>query len=144
MNKITAPTVPPVEAVLNSLVHAAHAFEERADRALRAVELSMPKLGVLSVIAQAGRPLALSELAERLACVRSNMTQLVDRLEADGLVRRVPDPEDRRSVRAELTSLGEERQAEGAKQLAAVQAEVAGALSEPERAGLFHALSVLK
>ena len=29
-------------------------------------------------------PLPLSQLAERCSCVRSNITQLVDRLEADG------------------------------------------------------------
>ena len=36
-------------------------------------------------------------LAERLTCAKSNVTQLVDRLEADGLVRRKLDPSDRRS-----------------------------------------------
>ena len=35
------------------------------------------------------------------------MTQLVDRLEADGLVRRVADPTDRRSVKAEITDEGQ-------------------------------------
>jgi DNA-binding MarR family transcriptional regulator len=38
-----------------------------------------------------------------MACVRSNITQLIDRMQAEGLVRRIPDPQDRRSVRAALT-----------------------------------------
>ena len=54
----------------------------------------------------------LSELASRMICVRSNITQLMGRLEADGLVQREEDPHDRRCVRATLTPLGRERQRE--------------------------------
>ena len=38
-----------------------------------------------------------------------NVTGLVDHLERDGLVVRVPDPEDRRSVRARLTEEGQRK-----------------------------------
>jgi DNA-binding MarR family transcriptional regulator len=48
------------------------------------VELSPPKYSALNQLVLAGRPLMLGELAARLTCVRSNITQLVDRLEADG------------------------------------------------------------
>lgn len=51
-------------------------------------------------------PITLWELAERLCCTRSNVTQLMNRLEAQRLVRRAPDPADRRSVRAEITEEG--------------------------------------
>jgi DNA-binding MarR family transcriptional regulator len=73
--------------------------------------------------------------------VRSNITQLVDRLEADGLVRRVNDPSDRRSVRAELTELGVERQAAGAEEVARVQKEISGRLSSQDLSSLESALS---
>ena len=91
----------------------------------------MAKFSVLSQLVAAGEPLALGELAGRLSCVRSNMTQLIDRLEADGLVRRVSCPTDRRSVKAEISELGRERQAHAAAEVAKVNAEVAG-LVEPE------------
>jgi hypothetical protein len=65
-----------------------------------------------------------------MTCVRSNITQLVDRLEADGLVSRVEDPRDRRSVRAAITPLGRERQAAGARLVQAIRNDVAEALSE--------------
>jgi DNA-binding MarR family transcriptional regulator len=100
------------------------------------VGLSAAKYSVLALLADAGEPLALSDLAARTSCVRSNMTQLVDRLEADGLVRRVDDPADRRVVRAALTPLGEERQAEGAKQMAKVQKGFAASLTEVDRIAL--------
>ena len=44
---------------------------------------------------------------ERIGCVRSNITGLVDRLQEDNLVRRVDHPEDRRMLFAELTKDGQ-------------------------------------
>ena len=91
------------ERTISSLLRAAHALENKLESSLSRVGLSMPKYSVLSELVTAREALSLSELASRLSCVRSNMTQLVDRLEADGLVTRVNDPGDRRSVRAALT-----------------------------------------
>ena len=129
--------------VMFSLLGAAHALEDRIEQQLGQVGLSMSKLGVLTQLVEAGEPLALSELAARLSCVRSNMTQLVDRLEADGLVRRVDDPADRRSVLAAVTRLGEERQVAGAQELAKVREEFTAALPVADRAALARALAAL-
>ena len=74
------------------LLDAARSIQERLERALEGVGLSSAKYQALEALAQARAPLTLGELAGRLRCVRSNITQLVDRLEADGLVRRVDDP----------------------------------------------------
>jgi DNA-binding MarR family transcriptional regulator len=72
--------------------------------------ISEPKFNVLRSLAQApGHRLPLYMLSERLLVCRSNITALVDRLEEDGLVRRVPDPSNRRQVLAELTPAGYER-----------------------------------
>jgi DNA-binding MarR family transcriptional regulator len=111
-----------------SLIQAAHAIEQRMESALDVVQLSSPKFAVLSILVEAGMPLTLSELAAKSSCVRSNMTQLIDRLEADGLVRRIDDPHDRRSVRAELTPLGRERQSAGARQMDTVREQFADLL----------------
>jgi DNA-binding MarR family transcriptional regulator len=51
----------------------------------------------------------MGELAEMLDVSPRTVTGLVDHLERDGLVRRVDDPHDRRSVYAELTGQGQER-----------------------------------
>ena len=129
--------------VMFSFLGAAHALEDRIEQQLGQVGLSMSKLGVLTQLVEAGEPLALSELAARLSCVRSNMTQLVDRLEADGLVRRVDDPADRRSVLAAVTRLGEERQIAGAQELAKVREEFTAALPVADRVALARALAAL-
>jgi DNA-binding MarR family transcriptional regulator len=106
------------DTTIFSLLHAAHVLEEKVEAALAKVGLSMPKYSVLSELVSADGPLSLSELATRLSCVRSNMTQLVDRLEADGVVKRVDDPADRRAVKAAITDSGREKQAAGAAEIA--------------------------
>lgn len=88
------------------LLDAVRAVEARAEGALAEVGLSLAKLGALRHLVLAAQPLTLSQLAERHCCGKSNVTQLIDRLEADGLVVRESDPEDRRTVRAAVTPAG--------------------------------------
>lgn len=119
-----------------SLIHAAHALEGRLESVLGERGLSLARFGVLDQLVRAGEPLPLSELASRLSCVRSNITQLVDRLEVDGLVHRVDDPADRRSIRAALTPAGEERHADARDLLRAEQRRFAAEVPLDVRATL--------
>ena len=104
----------------------------------------MPKYSVISELVSAGEPLSLSDLATRLSCVKSNMTQLVDRLEADGLVSRVDDPNDRRAVKAAITDEGRKRQAAGAERSSDCTGSSRRALRTEDRAALSRLLTVLK
>jgi len=119
--------------LLLALMGAANSVEQRMEQALAEIGLSLAKLGALTHLAEAGRPITLGELAERVHCVRSNVTQLVDRLESDGLVERQSDASDRRVIRAALTDRGRRLQAAGNGILAEVEATVMGAI-EPARA----------
>jgi DNA-binding MarR family transcriptional regulator len=96
-------------ALLEALLRTQHLYLARLDAALEAQGLSNAKFAALQVLAAADEPLPLWQLAERLACARSNITQLADRLEADGLVQRLPDVADRRSKRAAITEEGRRR-----------------------------------
>ena len=116
----------------------------RLEEALKAVGLSAAKYKVLSQIAKSKEPVPLRLLAEEQQCVASNVTTLVDRLESDGLVRRVDDPADRRSKRAELTELGKEKAQAGARVVAEVEAAFAESLGPTERLALAKVLSSLK
>jgi DNA-binding MarR family transcriptional regulator len=49
-----------------------------------------------------------AELAETVGCTRATITGLVDTLERDGLVRREPDPNDRRMMAVHLTHKGQD------------------------------------
>jgi DNA-binding MarR family transcriptional regulator len=60
------------------------------------------QLRVLTIVAT-NRHTNMSRLAEALDVVPSSASRLCDRLEATGLLRRVPDPRDRREVRLLLT-----------------------------------------
>jgi DNA-binding MarR family transcriptional regulator len=54
-----------------------------------------------------GEPMPMSALAEALHCDNSNITGIVDRLEAAGLAQRQPDERDRRVKAVVLTEKGE-------------------------------------
>ena len=147
MNKSgTRRRTPPVRTddVMWSLMEAAQAVEAQLEKALAQVQLSGAKLAALTHLAEAGEAVPLGELAEQCACVRSNITQLVDRLEADKLVRRVDDPADRRSLRAEITALGRKRQAAGARKVREVRRSLGKALGAIDSVALRRALSQLK
>jgi DNA-binding MarR family transcriptional regulator len=126
------------------LLDAGRAQFARLEDALRSVGLSAAKYYVLSQLADSRDPVPLRQLAQEQECVPSNMTTLVDRLEADGLVRRVDDAADRRSKRAELTALGREKAEAGAKVVAEVEAAFAESLGPTERLALEKVLSALK
>lgn len=69
------------------------------------LDLSPAQCHVLHLI-EPGRPLPMRRLAETLSCDASNVTGLVDRLEARGLVERQPSTEDRRVKVLQLTTAG--------------------------------------
>ncbi len=125
------------------LIRALHAVDERLEEALEPLGLSLAKLGALSKLAEAGQPMPLGSLAERLACVRSNITQLVDRLEADKMVERLYDARDRRSVKAALTDEGRSRQAAGTAALKEVERRLFANLTDEQKGRLLELLEVL-
>jgi DNA-binding MarR family transcriptional regulator len=55
------------------------------------------------------RKLRMAELADRVLLSRSGLTRLIDRLQAEGLVRREPSPEDARGTFTVLTGEGMSR-----------------------------------
>lgn len=129
--------------LLWSIVKTGQAIQERLEASLESTGLSLAKLKALRHLIEADAPMALGQLAEKIACVKSNVTQLVDRLENEGLVKRIPDPTDRRSVLAAVTDSGRERYAAGAAALANAEAELLAELPADARAVLSSALGSL-
>ena len=123
-------------ATLFAFLDVADRMYERISEALGKVGLSYPKFEVLEYLRTTTEPVSLKTLADCQSCARSNITQLMDKLEVEGLVRRVPDPDDRRGVRAELTEDGLARWQEGRTQLDLVLAEFAASFTTPERVQL--------
>jgi DNA-binding MarR family transcriptional regulator len=127
-----------------ALLYAASAVESFFDAKLGEVGLSLPKLAALDRLMQAGGSLPLGQLAERLACVRSNVTQLVDRLDADGLVTREPDPNDRRSRLAVITKAGRRAHERGSAARREAERHLFSALSPAEASQLTEIVAKLE
>ncbi len=64
-------------------------------------------LNSLAVIEGADQPLTPSEISERTLTSSATMTATIDALEGRGWVRRVRNPDDRRSVHVEITDEGQ-------------------------------------
>jgi DNA-binding MarR family transcriptional regulator len=77
------------------------------DRALKPFGLTFSRYEALVLLSftRTGS-LPLGKMAARLMVHSTSITNTIDRLEADGLVRRVPHPTDRRLILAEITDEG--------------------------------------
>jgi len=96
--------------------------------------LSLAWYDVLLQLAEAPqRRLRMAELADRALLSRSGLTRLVDRLQAEGLVRREPSPDDARGTYTILTDAGYRRLRDAAPvHLAGVQRHWLQYFDDPE------------
>ncbi len=88
-------------------------------------------------------PIIMSDLGEELGVTPRNVTKLVDELEAEGLVRRLPHPSDRRATLIELTEKGREKTAEGYAGYVAATSELFSVLSEEDQWELIRLMDLL-
>jgi DNA-binding MarR family transcriptional regulator len=94
-------------AAVTSIMRAQQVLLARLNDLLRPHGLTFPRYEALMLLSftRAGA-LPLGKIGERLQVHRTSVTNIVDKLEADGLVRRVPHEEDRRATLAEITEAG--------------------------------------
>jgi DNA-binding MarR family transcriptional regulator len=98
---------------------------------------SVGKLGLSPMQAHAlrflERPVPMSELADTLWCDASNVTGIVDRLEARGLVERRTSPDDRRVKLLCLTDEGEAARARVVERMERPAPELAALTADEQR-----------
>lgn len=87
------------------LLRASRAVLACVEPRLAAAGLTPTQFGVLEAILHVG-PLSQRELCLKVLTSPGNMTDIVDKLEARGLVHRVRQQADRRAVQVELTTAG--------------------------------------
>ncbi len=76
-------------------------------RSVERWNLTLPQFDVLAELARApGQGFTFVELSRLLLVTSGNLTGIIDRLEAEGLVRREPESSDRRVTRMTLTPRG--------------------------------------
>jgi DNA-binding MarR family transcriptional regulator len=92
---------------VDAVIAVAACTERDLDRHAAEFRISDAKLEVLEVLSCcSGRRTCLFSLGDRLGVTRPNITKLVDGLERQGLVERIPHPVDGRMVQAQLTPEG--------------------------------------
>jgi DNA-binding MarR family transcriptional regulator len=96
-------------AAVTSIMRAQQVLMARLNELLRPHGLTFPRYEALMLLSftRTGA-LPLGKIGERLQVHRTSVTNIIDKLEADGLVRRVPHAEDRRATLAEITPAGRE------------------------------------
>src|SRR5438477_13029583 len=104
------------ERVCQLLVVAAGAAQTLATEPLEPLRLSPRAWRVLSTLVESG-PLTQIELATATATDRTAMVYLLDELDRQGLVARMPNPGDRRSYLIHLTPRGTQTQRNAAAEL---------------------------
>ena len=118
-------------------------FQELNREEFRQYDLSTPQYAILVHAGACEAGVSLSQICEQMLSDNGNLTRLVDRLEARGLVRRVPDPNDRRVTLVQLTEVGKALVAEARPRHRAAIEERMGYLSDEQLAALHNALEML-
>lgn len=88
------------------LMRASESINNRLNRHLSDVDLTLSQFGVLEALLHLG-PLNQKSIAEKLLKSGGNITLVIDNLEKSGWVERQRDPDDRRSMLINLTDEGE-------------------------------------
>ncbi|MCU0887870.1 MAG: MarR family winged helix-turn-helix transcriptional regulator [Rubritepida sp.] len=92
--------------LLYLLARASHTISGEFHAKLRRAGVPVPVWRVLATLS-GGAPETVTGLADACLLQQPTMTKLLDRMVRDELVRRLPDPRDRRVVRIEATAKGE-------------------------------------
>jgi DNA-binding MarR family transcriptional regulator len=108
-------------------------------------DLVSGEFDVLSTLRRAGAPYALTptELFESTMITSGGMTARLDRLEKRGLLRRAPNPDDRRGTIVSLTAAGKELLEAALADHVVNLARIASSLSEDEQKQLSALLAKL-
>jgi DNA-binding MarR family transcriptional regulator len=124
-----------VEGIVDRMNGLSRRFRRTLNDTIAEHGLTFEEWDVLGALSRAGPPFRRSagELAKISDLSSGAMTNRLDRLEKAGLVKRLPDPNDRRGVLIELTKTGQQKWLDTTGAGAAREALIASALSEREK-----------
>ena len=124
------------EGVARQLARAYLLMNRRVDRAMTQAGASLAQTKLLMFIAGACGNARATDIADLLGQAPRTVTEAIDKLERDGLVRRVADPDDRRVKRLAITPAGSAAIAASEPLRRELVADVFGALDTNEQAML--------
>ena len=131
-------------ALVTSVVRVQQIFLARIERTLVPFGLTFARYEVLMLLTftRTGQ-MPLGKIGQRLQVHPASVTNVVDRLEADGLVRRRPHPTDQRTTLAAITAKGR-RVAAGATEVMNAEIFEQAGPSPDQLVELFDALATLR
>jgi DNA-binding MarR family transcriptional regulator len=123
------------EGIVERIGGLSRRFHRFLDETVAAAELTSGEWKTLGHLTHAGPPYRRSpgQLAERADLSSGAMTNRLDRLEAAGLIRRLPDPDDRRGTQVELTPAGRKAYKRCVAEQAAKEGSIVGVLNDREK-----------
>lgn len=107
-------------------------------------DTTLPRFDLLAQLERHPEGLKMSELSKRMMVTTGNVTGITDQLEAEGLVRREPDPQDRRVYTVKLTPQGRRVFQKMAKEHEGWVIELFEGLSSSEKDLMYALLGKLK
>jgi DNA-binding MarR family transcriptional regulator len=108
-------------AAVTSIMRVQQILQSAVDSALRPHGLTFARYEALVLLTFSRKgSLPMRVMGERLQLHPTSVTNIVDRLEADRLVKRTPHPTDRRTTLAEITEAGRERRARATDAVTAI------------------------
>lgn len=114
-------------------------FVRALEKRLASMGLSPAHMPVFFALERGPRPQ--KALAERAGVEQPTMTATLQRMERDGLVERIPNPDDGRSTLVRLTPLAEEKLSEMEEIVKSINAMAFSDLSKKERKSYFALLT---
>jgi DNA-binding MarR family transcriptional regulator len=105
---------------------------------------TLPRFDLMAQLERHPGGLKMNELSRLLMVTGGNVTAIVDQLETEGLVERLPEPADRRAYRIRLTRAGERSFGEMASAHEEWVIELLGGLSRKEHDELLELLAKVK
>ena len=123
----------PSMAAITSIMRAHQILLAEVDAVVKPYGLTFARYEalVLLTFARSGR-LPMRTMGERLQLHPTSVTNIVDRLQADGLVRRVPHPTDRRATLVEITEPGAALREKATASVTAIDFGLVGLAPEQE------------
>lgn len=107
-------------AAVTNVMRVQQILQATVDERLKRHGLTFARYEALVLLSFSRRgSLPMRMMGERLQLHPTSITNIVDRLEADGLARRLPHPSDRRTTLVELTASGRERLGEATEAVTA-------------------------
>jgi DNA-binding MarR family transcriptional regulator len=131
------------ECVIN-LIRAQSLLAAELNNRFRPFGLTGSTFNVLMILDGEAEPLSPHEIGERLLVTRGTVTGLLDTLQRQGLVKRVPHPDDRRMLLIELTDRGRTVLRETWPAHFPAQTEMLSVLSDTEKETLVRLLGKLE